>query len=122
MSAAFVLATQICSTKPSPVYYRGLLYVLLDNGVLTCLDGATGKEVYRKRLGGSCNSSPVANDGCIYLSNNDGTTFVVKAGREFALVGTNSLDERITASPAVAGDALIFRTDSHVYCIGHKKA
>ncbi len=108
--------------EPSPVYYRGLLYVLLDNGVLTCLDGATGTEVYRKRLAGSCNSSPIANDGCIYLSNNDGTTFVVKAGKEFELLATNSLDERITASPAVSGDTLIYRTDSHLYCIGNDKA
>jgi outer membrane protein assembly factor BamB len=104
--------------EPSPVYYRGLLYVLLDNGVLTCLDGRTGKEVYRKRLGGACNSSPIASNGCIYLSNNDGTTFVVKTGREFKLLGTNSLGERITASPAVSEGALIYRTDSHVYCIG----
>jgi outer membrane protein assembly factor BamB len=72
-------------------------------------------------LAGSCNSSPIANDGCIYLSNNDGTTFVVKAGREFALLATNSLDERITASPAVSGDTVIYRTDSHLYCIGNNK-
>ena len=59
-----------------------------------------------------------AGDGRIYLSNNEGTTFVVKAGREFELVGTNSLGERITASPAVSGNELFYRTDSHVYCIG----
>ena len=105
--------------EPSPLYYQGLFYVLLDNGVLTCLNGKTGREVYRKRLSGACNSSPIANDGRIYLSNNDGTTFVVKAGREFQVLGTNSLGEGITASPAVSGDTLIYRTDSHVYCIGH---
>ena len=62
------------------LYYRGLLYALMDNGVLTCLDGQTGKEHYRQRLGGNCNSSPIASDGRIYVSNNDGTTFVVQAG------------------------------------------
>jgi outer membrane protein assembly factor BamB len=103
--------------EPSPLYYRGLLYALMDNGVLVCLDGKTGKEVYRERLGGASNSSPIASDGRIYLSNNEGTTFVVKAGREFKLLGTNSLGERITASPAVSGKKLFFRTDSHVYCI-----
>jgi len=103
--------------EPSPVYYRGLLYALMDNGVLVCFEGSTGKELYRQRLGGACNSSPVAGDGKIYLSNNAGATFVVKAGREFELLGTNGLGERITASPAVAGDELFYRTDSHVYCI-----
>ena len=103
--------------EPSLLYYRGLLYALMDNGVLACFDGKTGQEVYRQRLGGACNSSPIAGDGRIYVSNNEGTTFVVKAGREFELLHTNSLGERITASPAVSGNQLFYRTDSHVYCI-----
>jgi outer membrane protein assembly factor BamB len=104
--------------EPSLLYYRGLLYALMDNGVLVCLDGKTGKEHYRHRLGGACNSSPVAGDGVLYLSNNAGTTFVVKAGKAFALLSTNQLGERITASPAISGSELIYRTDSHLYCIG----
>lgn len=104
--------------EPSLLYYRGLVYALMDNGVLACLDARTGQEHYRERLGGECNSSPVASDGRIYLSNNDGVTFVVKAGKEFRLLSTNRLGERITASPAIAGDELLYRTDSHLYCIG----
>ena len=96
------------SKKPGPVessvlYYRGLLYALMDNGVLVCLDGKTGDELYRERLGAACNSSPVASDGRIFLSDNDGKTFVVKAGREFKLLETNLLGERISASPAITG-------------------
>ena len=104
--------------EPSPVYYQGLLYALMDNGVLVSIDGKTGKEVYRKRLAGECNSSPIASDGRIYLSDVEGTTFVVKAGREFELLATNSLGERITASPAISGNELFYRTDSHVFCVG----
>jgi outer membrane protein assembly factor BamB len=103
--------------EASPLYYRGLLYAWMDNGVLACLDGKTGKEVYRTRLGGAANSSPIAAGGRIYLSDNDGATFVVKAGREFVLLATNQLGERITASPAVSGNRLYYRTDSHIYCI-----
>jgi outer membrane protein assembly factor BamB len=110
------------SEKPGPqeasvLYYQGLLYALMDNGVLVCLDGKTGREVYRQRLGGACNSSPIAAGGRIYLSNNDGVTFVVKAGRSFELLAENDLGERITASPAVAGDDIYYRTDSRIYCI-----
>lgn len=104
--------------EPSLLYYRGLLYVLMDNGVLRCLDGATGKELYRERLGGDCNSSPIASDGRIYVSNNDGRTFVVAADRKFELLATNELGERITASPAVVSKTIIYRTDSHLYSIG----
>ncbi|MEQ8791269.1 MAG: PQQ-binding-like beta-propeller repeat protein [Pirellulaceae bacterium] len=111
------------SKKPGPVepsllYYRGLLYALMDNGVLTCLDGKTGEEQYRQRLGGDCNSTPLASDGRIYLSNNDGQTFVVRAGRQFELLATNDLGERITATPAITGEALLYRTDSHLYLLG----
>lgn len=107
--------------EPSPVYYRGLLYSLMDNGILVCIDARTGKEVYRHRLGGNANSSPIAANGRIYCSNNDGTTFVVKAGRQFQLLATNHLGERITASPGIAGDDFFLRTDSHLYSIGNTK-
>ena len=103
--------------EPSPVYYRGLLYVLMDNGVLACLDGKTGREHYRQRLGAACNSSPIACGGRVYLSDIEGSTFVVNAGTEFNLLATNSLGERITASPAIAGNELFYRTDSHLYCV-----
>ncbi len=103
--------------EPSLLYYRGLLYALIDNGVLVCFDGQTGHEQYRQRLGGNCNSSPVASDGRIYLSNNDGQTVVVQAGTRFELLAKNELGERITASPAISGNQLIYRTDSHLYCI-----
>ena len=58
--------------------------------------------------------------GRIYVSDNDGETFVVKAGKTFALLATNKLGERITASPAISGNELIYRTDSRLYCIGRK--
>jgi outer membrane protein assembly factor BamB len=104
--------------EPSLLYYDGLLYVLMDNGVLRCLDGRNGKELYRERLSGDFNSSPTASDGHIYLSNNDGTTFIVASGPEFKLLATNDLGERITASPAIVPKTIIHRTDSHLHCIG----
>jgi outer membrane protein assembly factor BamB len=106
--------------EPSPLYYQGLLYVLMDNGVLACLDGKSGREHYRERLGAACNSSPIACGGRVYLSDIDGKTFVLKAGPELELLATNNLGERITASPAVSGNELFYRTDSHVYCIAEE--
>lgn len=113
------------SKKPGPVessilYYRGLVYSWLDNGVLVCLDGNNGDELYRERLGKAANSSPIACDGRIYLSDNNGDTYVVEAGRKFSLLATNRLGERISASPAITGNRLIYRTDSHLFCIADK--
>jgi hypothetical protein len=113
------------SKKPGPVessilYYRGLVYSWLDNGVLVCLDGNNGDELYRERLGKAANSSPIACDGRIYLSDNNGDTYVVEAGRKFSLLATNRLGERISASPAITENRLIYRTDSHLFCIADK--
>jgi outer membrane protein assembly factor BamB len=102
------------------IYYRGLLYALMDNGVLVCHDGATGQENYRKRLGGNCNSSPIASDGHLFANNNDGQTFVVEAGPAFKLVATNNRGERVTASPAILGGQLIYRADSMLWRADHE--
>lgn len=107
--------------EATPLYYRGLLYLLMDGGTLMCLDGQTGRELYHERLGAECNSSPIASEGHIYFSDTEGKTYVVKAGPEFKLLRTNDLGERITASPAVTGNHLIYRTDSHLYCIGPRE-
>jgi outer membrane protein assembly factor BamB len=85
--------------------------------VLVCHDGKTGEVHYRQRLEGEFNSSPVAGGGYVYVSNIEGKTYVVKAGRTFELAGSNDLGERISASPAISGDWLFYRTDSHLYCI-----
>lgn len=107
--------------EPSLLFYQGFVYAWMDNGVLTCLDGKDGSEKYRQRLGGNCNSSPIASNGRIYLSNNEGKTFVVTAGPDFELLATNDLGERITASPAISRNNILYRTDSHLYLIGDNR-
>ena len=89
---------------PSPILYRGLVYLLTDRGRLSCLDARTGKVRYEGgRLGASFMASPVAVDGHLLLTSEEGDTYVVKAGPEFEIVGQNPLDEPIGASAAVAG-------------------
>ncbi|MCH7728381.1 MAG: alpha/beta fold hydrolase, partial [Planctomycetes bacterium] len=108
--------------NPTTLVYRDLLYVLLDRGILACYDAKTGKTVYgRQRLpnGRAFTSSPWAFDGKIFCLNEYGETFVVKAGSEFELLHTNSLadDEMCMATPAIAGDKLIIRSEDHIYCL-----
>ena len=86
--------------ESSLLYYRELVYAWMDNGVLVCLDGKAGEELYRARLGAAANSSPFASDGHIYLSDNDGKTFVVKAGRAFKLLETKSKPRRAEIGPS----------------------
>lgn len=109
---------------PSPILYGDYLYLMTDRGVVTCLRAATGEVVYTDRLPAATTfkSSPVAFDGKILFSNEDGQTSVVQAGPEFKVLNTNSLGESIWASPALSGGQIFIRTESHLYCIESAEA
>ena len=100
-----------------------IYYTLLDRGFFTAHEAKTGNEIYgRQRLDadvpiGAFTSSPWAYQGKIFCLNEDGTTYVVQAGREFKVVGKNSLDELCMATPAIVGDSLLIRTASKLYRI-----
>jgi outer membrane protein assembly factor BamB len=102
-------------TMSSPLVVDGLLYMVSDKGVATCLDAASGEKVWTERLGGNFSSSPLFADGRIYVGNRDGDTFVIEPGREFALLATNSLDGGIFATPAAVGRAIYLRTEHALY-------
>ena len=105
----------------SPLVYRGRMYVVNDNGILTVFDSQTGKEIYKARAGGSGNTfsaSPWAADGKIYLLSEDGHTFVIEAGDKYVELSKNSLDEMSLASPALAPGTLFIRTQTKLYRIG----
>ncbi len=106
---------------PTPLIYRGLLWVLGNSGILDCYDLTTGAEIYRERIrhaGSGFSASPVAADGRIYLPSEDGDIFVVDAGREFELVSTNSMGELLMATPALSEGVLYVRTQHHLFAIG----
>jgi outer membrane protein assembly factor BamB len=111
------------SYMPTPIYYRGLVYVLANNGVLDAYDVETGKEVYRQRLplvGSGFSASPVAADGKIYLSNEDGEMLVVKAGSTFELLSTNSMGETVMATPALSTGIMFVRGSASLFAIGRR--
>ena len=92
----------------------------ISPSIFKAYDARTGKKVYEHRLGtgGSFTSSPIAADGKVYVSDTDGKTHVVQAGKTFKVLAVNPLGERISASPAISGNRMIYRTDSRVFCLG----
>lgn len=105
----------------SPLVYRGRMYVVNDNGILTVFDSKTGKEIYKARAGGSGNTfsaSPWAADGKIYLLSEDGHTFVIEAGDKYVELAKNSVDEMSLASPALSPNSIFLRTQTRLYRIG----
>lgn len=110
---------------PSPLLYDGLLYFTQSNqAILSCVNADNG-EIYidRERLGDLANmyASPVAANGRVYLMGRNGVTLVVKHGKEFKTLATNKLEERIDASPAIAGNQIFIRGARSLYCIAEKQ-
>jgi outer membrane protein assembly factor BamB len=103
---------------PSPLCFGGQYYLIDDEGFGSCLDAATGAELWRERIGGRYHASPVAGDGKLYYTNLQGVVTVVKAGPKFEVLARNSLGESVVASPAIAQGQLFIRGEKHLYCIG----
>ncbi len=112
------------SYMPTPLIYNGILYVLANNGTFDAYNLNTGDEIYRQRLptiGSGFSASPVASDGKIYLSNEDGEILVVSAGEKFNHVATNSMGELLMATPALSDGVMYVRSAGSLFAIGRKK-
>jgi outer membrane protein assembly factor BamB len=108
------------SYMPTPLAYRGILYVLANNGVFDAYDLATGTEIYRQRLpdvGSGFSASPVAADGKIYLSSEDGDMLVIQAGREFTHLATNPMGDLLMATPALANGVMYVRSAHKLFAV-----
>jgi outer membrane protein assembly factor BamB len=105
------------SKTASPLLVEGLIYMISDDGVVNCVDEASGERVWQKRIGGRFAASPIYGDGRIYFCDQDGKSTVIKPGRLFGVLATNMLDDGCLASPAVDGPAIVLRTKTHLYRI-----
>ena len=114
------LKTSVPKTA-SPLLVDGLIYMVNDDGVASCVDAKTGDVQWKKRIGGRYAASPIYADGHIYFFNQDGETVVIEPGRKFKQLATNTLDDGFLASPAVADGALFLRTKTHLYRIDAPK-
>lgn len=107
---------------PSPVTDGELLYITNDRGIVFCLDAKTGAVVWGpERIESAIySSSPVLADGKIYISNELGTTTVMKAGRQFEVLAVNKFEEYMLSSPAISEGQIFLRTEKALYCIGKR--
>jgi outer membrane protein assembly factor BamB len=105
---------------PTPVTDGKYLYVLRDNGTVYCFDNITGAAVYsgRRAAPGTYSASPILADGRLYMTSEDGTTTVVKAGPEFEILAQNDLNDYTLSTPIVVKGQIFLRTDSALWAIG----
>jgi outer membrane protein assembly factor BamB len=108
---------------PSPILYGEYLYMVNDMAaIVTSIEARTGKVMWQGRLGVArregFSASPVAFDGKVFFTNDDGETFVLKAGPTFELLHVNKLDEGVLATPALVDRRWYIRTDRNLIAIG----
>ena len=108
----------------TPLVYRDLTYIVSYNGVLSVFDAKTGERKYQQRLlenaASAFTSSPVANDGKVYVASEDGQMIVLKAGPAFERIATNDMGASVLATPAISEGRLLVRTQGQVIAIGNK--
>lgn len=105
----------------SNIIYGDYLYLLTDNGIVTCLDAATGEIKYeggRVPVPARFMGSPVAFAGFIAMTSEDGDTYLVKAGPTHQITATNTVDEPVYSSPAIANGRIYIRGQKHLFAIG----
>jgi outer membrane protein assembly factor BamB len=109
---------------PTPILYGPYLYTCSNSGILACYEAATGKEIYKERVSGggdSYTASPVAADGRLYLTSEQGQVRVVKAGAKFELLAVNSLDDYVMATPAISNGCLFVRSQHFLVALGRNR-
>lgn len=108
---------------PTPVSDGKYLYVINDRGIVFCFDAKTGKEVYggQRIKPATYSTSPVLVEGKIYITDEEGTTTVIKSGPQFEVIAQNNLSDYTLSSPVFSDGQLFLRTTGHLYCIGQRK-
>jgi outer membrane protein assembly factor BamB len=104
----------------TPLVYRGLVYIVKYNGVLSVFDSKTGDVKFQERLAGGTSaftSSPIAADGKIYLASEEGRVYVLKAGPVFEVLAENDMTESVLSTPAISEGTLLYRTQNHVVAV-----
>ena len=103
--------------KPSPILAAGRLFMVSDNGIVSCLEPKTGKAFWEERIPGEYSASPIFGDGKLYFCNQQGLTTVIKPADEFTVLAENKLPDGFMASPAVSERAIFLRTKAALYRI-----
>lgn len=109
------------SYVPTPIVVGKNLYLWGDSGIVTCIEGESGKQVYMERVGGNFFGSPVYADGKLWAMSTKGELVVIAASDKFEVLGRTDLGEMSHATPAIADGVLYLRTQSHLISVGGKK-
>lgn len=102
---------------PTPVFHAGKLFVVSDDGIATCFDAANGTMLHKVRIGGNFSTSPTLADGFLYVTDEQGTTAIIRADESLEIVARNKLGSGGMASVTICNSRIYLRTSDRLYCI-----
>jgi len=107
---------------PSPIFYKNRVYMVKDGGIITCVDPANGKVIYKMSLGnrGGYIASPIAANGFLYIFSYNGKLKILKAGDTFEIAGEYDFKDKIAATPAIIGNTIYIRTGKELIAYSKK--
>lgn len=109
---------------PTPLYYRGRLWLIRNGGLISCYDGKNGEPIFQEeRIGvtGDYYASPIGGDGKIYVASQSGTVTVIEAGDSLNVLARNKMNEQIMATPAIVDGVIYLRTTGNLFAIAENK-
>lgn len=108
---------------PSPLFYRGRVYMVANGGIVSCVDAKSGNLLFRGRVGapGAYYSSPVAADGKVFVASSDGVVTVLTDGETLKVLSNNDLGEPVFGTPALVGSALYVRSLNNLWAFGSRQ-
>ena len=98
------------SGHPAPAYHAGQLFVLSEEGILKCLEAATGKVEWRRQLAGNFSASPVIAGDCLICVSDAGHCFVIQMNAAGEILARNSIIGGTKATPVITGDSILVRS------------
>ena len=110
------VASSSVAKKSSPLIVDELIYMVTDEGIISCVDVENGKTLYRERAGANFAASPIYANGRLYFFSMKGDVFVLEPARTYNVISQSKFGSGFMASPAVSGNKLILRSKTHLYC------
>jgi len=104
----------------SPLAVNGLLFIATTYGVFACYDAKTGEKQWDQEFGDAFYSSAVYADGKVYITDMSGKTHIVKATKDYQLIGTADLGEKAVCSPVFQDGRVYLRGMNNLYCMGNQ--
>ncbi len=103
------------SHTPSLVGFDGKIALVSDNGIASCYEATSGKELWRERIGGNFSASPLLAGERLYLLSEQGDCTILDVRAAPRELAKNKLGERCLASLAVVEDDLLLRSADALY-------